>query len=111
MSVKTKIWKNDFRRRARKVQENIVVAIDDSLIVTEQIARQLAAVDTGEMRSKIRISKHPRYGSLIGEVEAGAAHSKFVEFGTVNMEAQPFMTPAVEQGRRMLNRRMKDVHK
>lgn len=46
----------------------------------------------------------------------GAAHSIYVEFGTVNMAAQPFLTPAVEEERpdweravRMLGEKLKSA--
>jgi HK97 gp10 family phage protein len=90
---------------------NVTVAIEDSLLISEQIAKSLAAVDTGEMRDKIEITKYPRYGSQIGTLEAKADHSIFVEYGTVNMDAQPFMTPAAEQGRRLFNKRVRAVLK
>jgi len=111
MTVKVQIRRNDLRRRGRQLQEEVTLAIDDSLIISKTIARQLAAVDTGEMRDKIEITKHPRYGSQIGTLEAKADHSIFIEYGTVNMDAQPFMTPAAEQGRRLFNKRMRAVLK
>lgn len=59
-------------------------------------AKELAAVDTGEMRDKIHVEREEqgRY-----KVVAGAAHSIFVEYGTHKMAAQPFMTPASRQVR------------
>lgn len=111
MKVKLQIRRNDLRRRGRQLQTEVKTAIEDSLIISQQIARQLAAVDTGEMRDSIEITKQPRPGSLIGTLEAKAEHSGFVEYGTVNMDAQPFMTPAVEQGRRMFNKRTREVLK
>ena len=111
MSVKLQIRRNDLRRRARQMQGRIAEAIDNSLIISRSVARQLAAVDTGEMRDKIEITKHPRYGSLIGTLEAQAEHSIYVEFGTVDQIAQPFMHPAVEEGRKMFRRETRDVLK
>lgn len=57
------------------------------------IARGLAAVDTGEMRDKIKAVHFAQHS----QVRAGAKHSGYVEFGTYKMAAQPFMRPAVQQ--------------
>lgn len=57
------------------------------------IARKIAPVDTGELRSKI-IAVHL---SKTSNVEARAGHSGFVEFGTYKMAAQPYLRPAVDQ--------------
>jgi HK97 gp10 family phage protein len=57
------------------------------------IARGLAAVDTGEMRDKIKAVHLSKFSQVV----AGAKHSGYVEFGTYKMAAQPFMRPAVDQ--------------
>ncbi len=111
MTVKVQIRRNDLRRRGRQLQDEVKTAIEDSLIISETIARQLVPVDTGALRASIKIAKQPRYGSLIGTLEASEFYAKFVEYGTVNMDAQPFMTPAAEQGRRLFNKRVRAVLK
>jgi HK97 gp10 family phage protein len=58
-----------------------------------EIARQLAPVDTGELRDKIKAKHLSRYS----QVEAGAKHSGYVEFGTYKMAAQPYLRPAIDQ--------------
>ena len=57
-----------------------------------ELARELVPVDTGELQSSI----HVEDGALPASrrVVASAAHAPHVEYGTVHMAAQPFMTPA-----------------
>lgn len=57
------------------------------------IARKLAPVRTGNLRSKIRA----RHYANTSNVEAAAPYSGFVEFGTYKMAAQPYLRPAVDQ--------------
>lgn len=60
------------------------------------LAREKAAVDTGEMKSKIKAKHFANFS----QVEAGAKHSGYVEFGTYKMAAQPFLRPAIDEGQR-----------
>ena len=78
-------------------------------------ARELAPVDTGEMRKDIQIKREKTSGDHVASYSvftrggkrsrlAGRARNvdkdsfywKFVEFGTAKMPAQPFMRPAFE---------------
>lgn len=86
------------------ILKNIKKNKDDALAQvgerTVKRAKELAAVDTGEMRDKINyeIDRGVLY------VKADADHSSFVEYGTVKMAAQPFMTPAIREVRQELPR-------
>src|SRR5690349_19222639 len=53
-----------------------------------ETAQGLAPVDTGELKGSI----HEKDGDIV----ADAPHAIHVEFGTVNMDAQPFLRPAVD---------------
>ncbi len=52
--------------------------------------------DTGRLAGSIRAVET---GTPNAEVVAGAEYAPHLEFGTRNMAARPFMTPAVEQER------------
>jgi HK97 gp10 family phage protein len=55
-------------------------------------ARDMAPVDTGELRGSI----HARpTGHKSAEVVAEARYAAYVEFGTYKMSAQPFFMPAL----------------
>ena len=65
---------------------------------TVKRAKELAAVDTGEMRDKINYE----IDNGVLYIKADADHSLFVEMGTRYMPAQPFMTPAIREVQREL---------
>mgnify|MGYP001427360273 CR=1 FL=1 len=50
--------------------------------------------DTGQLGSSLIVT---RSGSTSVEVLANVEYAAYLEFGTRNMAARPFMTPAVEQ--------------
>jgi len=68
---------------ARDVREQTAEDIAD-------LAQQLAPVLTGELRDSKTV-EHEEFISYFG---FSAKHAPFVEFGTGEMEAQPFLTPA-----------------
>ncbi|HET6502106.1 MAG TPA: HK97-gp10 family putative phage morphogenesis protein [Amycolatopsis sp.] len=61
-------------------------------------AQDLTPVDTGTLRASIHVESVERSGfTVTGTVATGgeADYAAYVEFGTVNMGAQPYMTPAL----------------
>ena len=80
----------------------------------QRVAVQRAPVDTGFLRNSITVgdifggSLQP--GALSAQVGPEAAYGGFVEFGTTNQGAQPYLTPAAEQASEwMVERMSKDV--
>lgn len=59
----------------------------------ELVAKQLAPVDTGNLRASIGASG----GGLRWRVTAAAHYAVFVELGTRKMSAQPYLVPALRQ--------------
>lgn len=86
-----------------KLMRTIIFHLNSAAQSTVTIARELAPVLTGELKSKIRQTEFATEDNLGVAVESGAEHSLFVEFGTVNMDAQPFLTPAFESAKRQLD--------
>jgi HK97 gp10 family phage protein len=68
------------------------------------IARQLAPVKTGYMHDHLFQTQEASESNLEAIVESQADYSLYVEFGTVNMDAQPFFTPAFESAKRQLSK-------
>lgn len=62
-------------------------------IVAEK-AREIVAVDTGELRDSIEVRAEE---DGVAEVVAGTDHAAAVEFGTPYAAAQPFLRPAARQ--------------
>lgn len=59
-------------------------------------AKQVAPKRTGYMANNISVDSVKKTAtSVTGTVNAKAAYSSFVEFGTYKMSAEPFMRPAV----------------
>ncbi len=55
-------------------------------------AKDIAPVDTGNLRSSIR---QKMKGPFEAEVRVAAEYAGFVEYGTTKSPAQPYLTPAV----------------
>ncbi|MFI2663277.1 HK97-gp10 family putative phage morphogenesis protein [Micromonospora carbonacea] len=62
------------------------------------VARRLAAVDTGFMRSSVTTSftGDGRSGAMEGEYGPEAHYAKFVEHGTSRMAPRPFVGPSLD---------------
>lgn len=104
--------------QAVRAVRNIGQAVTDETISSEamkalepvaETARSLAPVRSGELRDSIVISDMLRDGPerkgravYVGVLAGKALHAGFVELGTVNMQAEPFLTPAFEQHRELI---------
>ena len=78
-------------------------ALSDALKPSQKRAKQLVPVDTHNLRRSIKRSSwfHQRRGAIAklragGKVRGGGDpfYARMVEFGTVKMQAKPFMRPA-----------------
>lgn len=78
-----------------KIQRLSERARDRVLDDIAEDARRFAPVDTGELRESIHVDKHAH------EVVASADHAVYVEQGTENMAAQPFLAPALYKRRNL----------
>ena len=62
------------------------------------------ASDTGFLVSQITMNVDKKAdGSVVGQIISAAPYSAHLEFGTTQMEARPFMQPALEQNRRKIH--------
>ena len=76
-----------------------------------QKAQALAPVDTGRLRSSVEGAVVKMSNDLISaQVQATAEYANYIEFGTSNMRAQPFLTPAIEEGLKILDKELKAAH-
>jgi HK97 gp10 family phage protein len=57
------------------------------------LAKQLAPVRTGHLRSSI----HAKISEWVAEIGAEATYALFVELGTRHMQAQPYLYPAIQE--------------
>ena len=97
----------DFRKIARLqaalkavpevVTEELGRAVRDLILLVEGEAKKRCAVDTGKLRASIT----PVIESwAAGYVGTNTAYAPYVEYGTRNMAAQPYLEPAFEEGRK-----------
>lgn len=87
-------------------------AIEEVIEVIVAKAQSLAPVDTGKLRSSIQGVVRSMASDIInGHVEATVPYATYIEFGTEKMKAQPFLTPALDEGYKVLERRLKEAHK
>lgn len=68
-------------------------------------ARQLAPVLTGQLRDSIDVLVQ-EWGVL---VVAGVDYAQFVEYGKINTAAHPFLTPAIQEGAALLEKKLTDL--
>jgi len=91
---------------------------------TRDTAKELCPVDTGSLQRSIRVQVHARPAGHVHSVGISAGgyvtnprtgrkvdYAVHVEYGTSRTPAQPFMRPAVEQHKKELQKRMKEVVK
>lgn len=103
MSVAIKKTGFNFMALRQDLREGIADALNNGATSCVSLAQQLAPVDTGYMKENISQTEEASADNLRAAMESGADYSVFVEYGTVNMEAQPFFTPAFESARRQVN--------
>lgn len=103
MSVVIKKSGFNFAALSLRTRTNIADVLNEGAVSCVSLAQQLAPVDTGFMKENIAQTEEANPEHLRVTMESQADYSAFVEYGTVNMEAQPFMTPAFESARRQVN--------
>jgi HK97 gp10 family phage protein len=99
----------NFAALSERMRRNIAEELNSSADSAVSLAQQLAPVDTGYMRDNIKQTDQATTEHLRSEITSEADYSVFVEYGTVNMDAQPFFTPAFESARRQVNNNLKRV--
>ena len=61
------------------------------------------ASDTGFLVDNISMNvKTETDGSVVGQIISSAPYSKFLEFGTVEIQPRPFMQPALEKNKKKI---------
>lgn len=79
----------------RSVEANVAAAIEKAAFDIEATAKQLAPVDTSNLRNSIEAEPEP--GSDIGwRVTAHAEYAVYQEFGTRHQPGTPFLIPAAD---------------
>lgn len=77
-----------------RIEAAIKGAVAEIALGVERGAKERCPVDTGRLRSSIGVNFED--GGLAADVGSNVEYAPHVEFGTVNMAAQPYLTPALE---------------
>ena len=78
----------------QRILDAITLGIQKAAFDMERHALRMVPVDTGRLKGSIYV-KSEKNSIVLG---ADTEYDKFVEFGTVNMRAQPFIRPAIHMG-------------
>lgn len=88
-----------------RVEKDVQALIRRYAYLIEQEAKRLCPVDTGNLRSTIRTELE----EFAGAVVVGADYAAFVELGTHDSPAQPYLFPAWEMYREAFIRDLQNV--
>ena len=88
-----------YKDNSKEVSENIKAALLRGLekcgLTAERFAKKLAPYDTGNLRNSIT---HEVYdGEPAVYIGTNVEYAPYQELGTINMDAQPFLKPAVAE--------------
>lgn len=83
------------RIAAGGLEKRAKVSVDRAAKGALQTARANAPVDSGHLRSSLRVNA--RSGEIRAVVESSDFKARFQEFGTSQMAPNPFMQPAFER--------------
>jgi hypothetical protein len=98
--------RSDIQRRILRGPKTGKVYLRGSVSHQASRAGEAPATDTGTLASSI---SYRLIDTMTAEVESRLNYSLFLEFGTVNMDARPSWTPAVEAASPNLQRRVADA--
>lgn len=93
---------------ANKTQRSVEKALTMVGIQVRGDAVMMAPVDTGLLRTSIEYKVE---GAEYVEIGTSVEYAAFQEFGTSKMEAQPFLTPSVNQNREFIKAVLKNTIK
>lgn len=106
--LKVKVANNRLPKLNSQLRERALKIIQDGAQQTADMAKSLAPVDTGFLRGSIHVETQD---SGHAQVVVEASYGQFVEYGTVKMAAQPYLTPAVELVKPQLINKLKNILK
>ena len=82
-------------------------AVAASTFAITQRAKSLVRVSTGLLQSSIIGSSRGLNGRVV--IEGDAYYWRFLEYGTVHMDAKPFIRPSAEEEAKPFEQRMRNI--
>lgn len=92
VTMKWRVVENDFPRIIRGMETKAEAMVAKAALDIQAHAQNNAPVDTGTLKNSIQAT---RVGQAHWRVVVGADYGMYVEWGTVNQAAQPFLQPAI----------------
>jgi HK97 gp10 family phage protein len=94
----------------RNLDDELEAAMQDSVQWVERDAKGRAPTDTGALRASLAGMVKPTVDDAVkGYVGSNLKYSKFQEFGTSKMGAQPYLRPAIEANRDRIKKRFEQA--
>ena len=95
--------------RQKELIEKLLKGMTKAVFIVERQAKQNCPVDTGILKSSITNKVEQAGGDITGIVGTNIKYASFVEHGTANMSAQPFLFPALESSKSAIAEALKDA--
>mgnify|MGYP006384560137 CR=1 FL=1 len=106
LSARIDIRFNKLPNMDRRLHAAVKNIVSTTALQCEGLAKVKCPVDTGALRNSIQAQPE---SELAWTVAPGQEYAWFVEAGTVNQPAQPYLTPAAEAVRGQFFSRMQDA--
>lgn len=94
--------KSNLRVFRAGISQAIDTGVQQTADQVADAARGLVAVDTGALRASIEVFGAGGSGARVVSAGQSLDYAPHIEYGTSKQAAQPFMTPAAEQGKALL---------
>ena len=91
-TLQWRIVQNDFPKIISGMEAKAEAIVAKTALDLEAHAKSRAPVDTGTLKNSIQATK---IGPAHWRVVVGVEYGMYVEWGTANMGAQPFLQPAI----------------
>ena len=111
VSITPIVYKNNFAKLAEELREDAERAVEKSAAAIEARAKQLAPVDSGNLRSSIQVTDYTigrdGYAKFVG---THVHYAPYQEYGTSRgVPPHPFMTPAADEERPKFAEALKEI--
>lgn len=90
-------WQKSEEGWSKKVTQNIVAEIEKTAFRIERDAKLTVPVDSGDLRKSINTDVKTKSTGVTAEIGTDIEYSEFVEFGTINQRAQPYLIPSFDK--------------
>ncbi len=97
-----------FKAKGAELETALDVAMEMASLFVEGAAKKLAPVDTGLLRTSINHRITKKAGKVNGDIGTTVEYAPFVEFPTSRTEAQPFLTPALNDNKATIQKIITD---